>query len=69
MVYLQQCLVVTWLVPRDMFHPAFCHVDIDVCIYSTVFDGQVDADVDNVILMYAFIVLFLMVKWMLMLIM
>ena len=47
-MYLQQCLVVTWLVPRDMFHPAFCHVDTDVCIYSTVFGGQVDAGVDNV---------------------
>ena len=28
---------------------AFCHVDIDICIYSTcaVFDRQVDFDVDN----------------------
>ena len=32
------------------FIAVFCHVDIDVCIYSTCafFDCQVDFDVDNV---------------------
>ena len=33
-----------------MFWLAFCHVDIDVCIYNTCafFDCQVDFNVDNV---------------------
>ena len=44
-------VLVPFLVLIVMFRPAFCHVDIEVCVYSTYaffFYCQVVADVDNV---------------------